>query len=81
MKWQMFENVLYSKITDTILSIFLNCDRDLQRFGESGRRARCRSLLPGPKLIFFLNSVLTAGSTTLSCPLLYNHGSLTRCAV
>jgi len=24
MKWQMFEYVLYSKITDTVLSIFLN---------------------------------------------------------
>ena len=53
MKWQMLENVLYSKITETILSIFLNYGRDLQRFAESGRRARCRSLLPGAKLIFF----------------------------
>lgn len=50
----MFENVLYSKITETILSIFLNCGRDLQRFAESGRRALCRSLLPGAKLIFFV---------------------------
>ena len=53
MKWQMLENVLYSRITETILSIFLNYGRDLQRFAESGRRARCRSLLPGAKLIFF----------------------------
>lgn len=50
---QMLENVLYSKITETILSIFLNYGSDLQRFAESGRRARCRSLLPGAKLIFF----------------------------
>ena len=80
MKWQIFENVLYSNITETVLSIFLNCGRDLHCCLLS-LGARCRSLILSAKLIFFLNSVLTAAITTLSCSLLYNYGCLTRCAV